>query len=349
MMGTTFLYPIFLALAIFSAAFHTVSAVSCSDSMIDMSNAGINPNYCVFTYAKSKQLEGARGMDLAPNGDLLVLARNTPSIIVFWENDTNVVQSVVLFSGSLGLNHALRYHDGYIYASSDQNIFRWEYAEANYRKPLGASQVILQGMPVKGNHETRTLEFDSNNRVYVNIGSANNIDADSSRARVIRFTLEGPYPKTYGTNTEVFADGTRNEVGLRFDSKGRLWGVENGMDDIGIDTSGTRTDFGDIHNTNPSEEVNNFLEANAGDFYGYPFCWSEGPGNDTQPSFAQGLGAGTQWATFTTDSTHTDAWCRNKNNNIPPVYNLPAHIAPLDITFYNGTAVCGIVAWWIPA
>lgn len=44
---------------------------------------------------------------------------------------------------------------------------RWPYAEANYRKALGQQVVVLQGMPVKGNHETRTLEFDSNNRVYV--------------------------------------------------------------------------------------------------------------------------------------------------------------------------------------
>ncbi len=68
-------------------------------------------------------MANARGMDLVPNGDLLVLARNSASIMVLWENDTNLVESVTLFSG-LGLNHALRYHDGYIYASSDQNVYR---------------------------------------------------------------------------------------------------------------------------------------------------------------------------------------------------------------------------------
>eukprot|EP00029_Vermamoeba_vermiformis_P000663 TRINITY_DN1085_c0_g1_i1.p1 TRINITY_DN1085_c0_g1~~TRINITY_DN1085_c0_g1_i1.p1 ORF type:complete len:659 (+),score=143.60 TRINITY_DN1085_c0_g1_i1:28-1977(+) len=330
---TNRLRSIFLVLSIFFAAFHAVSAVSCSDAMIDMSAANINPNYCVFTY--KSDLGSARGMDLAPNGDLLVLDRNSPSIFALWEDDAGVVQSATLYTG-LALNHALRYHDGYIYASSDQNVYRWPYAEANYRKNLGQAQVILQGMPVKGNHETRTLEFDTSNRVYVNIGSADNIDADSSRARVIRFTLDGSYPKNYGTNTQVFADGTRNEVGLRFDGRGRLWGVENGLDNLGVET---RTEFGDIHSTNPSEEVNIFLESNAGDFYGYPYCWTEGPGTNGSLSFAQGLGVGTQWATKSTDATHTDTWCRNLDNNIPPVYNLPAHIAPLDITFYNGDRI----------
>lgn len=299
--------------------------------MIDMSTAEINPNYCVFTY--EDEVDGARGMDLAPNGDLLVLARNNAAILALWENDANETQRATLFTG-LALNHALRYHDGYIYASSDQNVYRWAYPAEKYRTDLGQAQVILQGMPVKGNHETRTLEFDDENRVYVNIGSAENIDADSSRSRVIRFTLDGNYPKAYA-NVQVFADGTRNEVGLRFDSQGRLWGVENGLDDL------PRTEFGEIHNTNPSEEVNIFLESNAGKFYGYPVCWSEGPGLNGTLSFSQGLGAGTQWATSSSDSTHNDQWCRNTNNNIPPVYNLPAHIAPLDIVFYNGDRIPG--------
>jgi hypothetical protein len=42
----------------------------------------------------------------------------------------------------------------------------------------------------------------------------------------------------------------RNEVGLRADEKGNLWGVENGMDDL------NRPDFGgDIHLGNPGEEL----------------------------------------------------------------------------------------------
>lgn len=68
-------------------------------------------------------LGSARGMDLAPNGDLLVLDRDSSSIFALWENDTNLVETATLYTG-LALNHALRYHDGYIYASSDQNVYR---------------------------------------------------------------------------------------------------------------------------------------------------------------------------------------------------------------------------------
>lgn len=47
----------------------------------------------------------------------------------------------------------------------------------------------------------------------------------------------------------------RNEVGLRFDKHGVLWGVENGMDNL------NRQPWGDIHNENPSEELNRFGNA----------------------------------------------------------------------------------------
>lgn len=62
-------------------------------------------------------------MDLAPNGDLLVLGRDISTILALWENDANETERTTLYTG-LSLNHALRYHDGYIYASSDQNVYR---------------------------------------------------------------------------------------------------------------------------------------------------------------------------------------------------------------------------------
>jgi len=38
------------------------------------------------------------------------------------------------------------------------------------------------------------------------------------------------------------------------------------------------------------------------------------------------------------DGTHSDSWCRNTANVVPPVLAMQAHSAPLDIKFYGGTA-----------
>jgi len=124
---------------------------------------------------------------------------------------------------------------------------------------------------------------------------------------------------------ELFADGLRNEVGIRFDKSGRLWGVENGVDNL------YRADLGgDIHENNPAEEMNLFTEP--GVFYGYPYCWSEYllAENHSQPR-------GAQWVheNFMSDGIHSDTWCRNPQNVRKPAWNFQAHMAPMDIIFWD--------------
>ena len=192
---------------------------------------------------------------------------------------------------------------------------------------LGDAEVVVDNIPRGGSHTTRTLLFDDE-FLYVSVGSRGNVDNDSSRARIRRFaTIDlGGSPLDF-ENGEVFADGLRNEVGLAVDSQGRVWGVENGSDDL------FRADFDplDIHQDNPAEELNLFAET--GRSYGYPYCWSEFLLPD-----GRGLGPGTQWAhqRFVNDGTHTDEWCRDGENVVPPVLSMQGHAAPLDLLFYPG-------------
>jgi len=159
----------------------------------------------------------------------------------------------------------------------------------------------------------------------VSIGSAGNVDADSYRSRIRRFSIDNlPAGGLNFGDGEVFADGLRNEVGLAFDPTGVLWGVENGADRL------VRGDLGgDIHNENPAEELNRFPEAKAGRHWGYPFCWTE------FALGALGRGAGSVWAWPTTkdDGTHDDSWCRAETE--PSMMAMQAHSAPLGITFFN--------------
>jgi glucose/arabinose dehydrogenase len=72
--------------------------------------------------------------------------------------------------------------------------------------------------------------------------------------------------------------------------------------------------------------------------YGYPYCWREYQlGN-------MGLGQGTAWAWPTTMDNVTDQDCRERYDE--PVATLPAHSAPLGMTFYryqNETTCPGII------
>lgn len=292
-----------------------------------LEGAVVPSGYCAYTWATG--LTSPREAWVDDNGDMLVVqAGGSGTITLLYDDDHDGVSGPterVDLAQRAGLNHGVTVHGGYLYASTASQVVR--YAYPGDRKPLGAAQVVVSGIPT-GGHSTRTLLFDAAGRLYVSVGSGSNVDADSSRARLVRFPASALGAESTFASGEVFADGLRNEVGLALDSEGRVWGVENGRDSL------SRADLGgDIHNDNPAEELNLFAEADAGKFYGYPYCWTE----YLLPS-GVGKGPKTQWAdpAFMDDGTHTDAWCQDPANVIVPQVAMQAHSAPLDVKFYAG-------------
>jgi glucose/arabinose dehydrogenase len=291
-----------------------------------VAEASVPEGFCAWVWAGG--LSSPRGLETVPGGDVLVVERGRASVVVLFDDDGDGVAGAaerVTLAAAPGLNHGLAVHDGFLYASSSTTVFRWPYVPGE-RTARGEPEVVVRDIP-GGGHATRTLAFDGAGRLYVSIGSAGNVDADASRAGIRRLALDavpaGGLPFADG---EWFAIGLRNEVGLAFDAAGRLWGVENGVDNL------ARADLGgDIHNDNPAEELNRFDES--GLVYGYPYCWSE-------ILLPAGVGGGptTQWAhpSFLGDGVHDDSWCTNTANVVPPRLALPAHTAPLGIVFYDG-------------
>lgn len=289
-------------------------------------NATVPDGFCASVWADD--LAAPRGLFVTDDGDVLVVERSRSQVTVLWDDDHDGVSGEgerAKLAGESGLNHGVTVHDGFLYGSSPTTVFRWPYA-AGTRADLGDSEVVVKGIP-DGGHSTRTLVFDAGGRLYVSCGSGSNVDSDSRRSRIRRFSIAN-LPDgglDFGTG-EVFADGLRNEVGLAFDAQGRLWGVQNGMDDIFREELG-----GDIHDDNPAEMLSRFDTPGA--FHGYPFCWAE-----FKLPQGVGHGPGTMWAHESTidDGTHTDAWCQSLDHVDPPELAMQAHSAPLDLEFYDG-------------
>ena len=286
-----------------------------------------DPQLCVFEYAS--RLAGARQMAFAPNGDLFI---NNGRVTVLFDSDHSGASSDgerATFATAPGLNHGLAFSPdaSFVYASSPTTVFRWRYT-TGARTAKAAAEVVVAGIPT-GGHVTRTLVFDSRGRLYVSVGSAGNVDLGpalaQTRSQIRRFTIPDTLPSgglDYATG-EVVASGMRNEVGLYMDASDRMWGVENGRDLL--------TKDGDVHNTNPAEEVN-LIDGTGASYFGYPSCFSEFelPG---------GKGPGAQWAdaTLAPADVKSDPWCRDPANVHPPAFALPAHWAPLGILAYQGT------------
>ncbi len=285
----------------------------------ELANAAVPPGFCAWTWADG--LASPRGTTVTEAGDVIVVARSQNALVLLYDDDENGVSDAderVELATAPGLNHGVAIHGSYLYASSDEAVYRWPYG--GDRVPLGSETTVVSGLPT-GGHSTRTLAFDDLGYLYVSVGSAANLDTNSDRARIVRFSPEQLETGTTFGAAELWADGTRNEVGLRFDSWGRLWGVENGSDNL------SHPEMGDIHDDNPGEEVNLFDQPGA--FYGYPYCWSEGA---LPEEFAQG--PTTQWAY--PSASQDDAWCRDPSNVVPPAMVMQAHSAPLDLLFYPG-------------
>jgi glucose/arabinose dehydrogenase len=291
-----------------------------------------DPRLCVFVYARD--LKAPRQMAFARNGDLFV---NAGAVTVLWDanaDGTSDSSERAKFASASGLGHgvALDREQRFVYASSMTAVYRWPY-ERGLREAKQAAELVIKNIPEAG-HNTRTLQFDSRGRLYVSVGSASNVDDSeplwNTRSQIRRFAL--PVTLAAGgveyMQGEVVASGMRNEVGLFVDAQDRLWGVENGRDNL------EDTDFGgDIHNDNPGEEIN-LVDGKGPTFYGYPFCYSEF-------KLDGGQGAGAQWADQTLDSAirKTDAWCRDPANVRAPAFAMQGHFAPLGIIQYTGTAL----------
>lgn len=98
-----------------------------------------------------------------------------------------------------------------------------------------------------------------------------------------------------GSDLRVFAKGLRNTVFFTFDGKGRIWGTDMGRDFLGDNL--------------PSDEVNLIED---GKDYGWPYCYGDMV-RDTKFNKGEKL-----------------AYC---SDTAAPKFKLPAHVAPLGITF----------------
>jgi len=310
----------------------------CGPLAVKADDVLVPPGFCAFTV--SSGLRNPRGMKVIERdggAELLVVERQRARVRSMGLAPTSYEPSwkEVLASNN-GLNHGIEAHvapDGtrYLYASSTNTVYRFEWDEqgsgSNFNmNNVGPPTVVVRGLP-SGGHYTRTLRFDAEGKLLVSVGSKGNVDSNSARSRLMRYSVYGVELPLLWSDGEVFADGLRNEVGLAVDGMGRVWGVENGVDNA------FRSDLGgDIHTDNPGEELNLFAEP--GKFYGYPYCWSEFLLNRRVAR-----GPGTQWTQkeFLDSGRVTDEWCQNPANVVPPVHVSPAHMAPLGIAFFSGS------------
>jgi len=295
-------------------------------------NALVPPGFQATIWASN--LTGARQIECLPNGDILLLRRRSPPDATNLHNTLNILhdsngngessmmeRNILLTDDTL--THAVVYHDGYLYASSASEVYRWRYSVGG-RTPsaLGPRETIIADMipELIRSHNTRSLVFDTHDRLYVHMGSVFESDFDRSHSLIRRFNLTGTrFPIPYSSG-QIVASGIRNSVGFTFDASGILWVTDNGYDRI----NDQRPDLMASMENNPADELNRIDVNNPARYYGHPHCVTSGGGI---PSFPVG-------SQFGTNRTY-DRFCQSPSFSVPPALTFTAHSVPLGIRFYS--------------
>ncbi|MGE0455032.1 MAG: sorbosone dehydrogenase family protein [Vicinamibacteria bacterium] len=197
-------------------------------------------------------LARVRLLRVTPAGDLLASIPRDGRIVLL-ERDANGdgrADGLRTLIDGLERPHGLDVHGGFLYVAEAGAVARVGFDPAA-RRLTGPVERIVTGLPVGGNHWTRTLRVGPDAKLYLSIGSSCNacVEDDPRRAAIMRFELDGSAGR-------VHASGLRNAVSFDWrPGSAELYATDNGRDLLGDDF--------------PPCELDRIVE---GGFYGWPFA-----------------------------------------------------------------------------
>ena len=295
-----------------------------ADNLGHVRHLAVAPNGVV--YANSQGGPSAPG---APAGGFLVALKDTKggghADVVNRFGDTAAEGS----NGGTGVG----VYKGYVYAEVNDRIVRYALAPGAIA-PTGKPQVVISGLPVKGDHPMHPFIIDAKGQLFVDLGSATNSCQPKNRFShvpgaqpcVELETRAGTWRYDAGkldqkfSAAERYATGIRNGEGFGIDAAGRMFVTQHGRDQLIQNWRDLYPDEAKATEL-PSEEL--LLLTKGGD-YGWPFCYFDMAQNKLV--LAPEYGG---------DGGKAVGVCDRKQG---PVAAFPAHWAPNDLTLYAGKA-----------
>lgn len=242
----------------------------------------------------AKGITGARDLQFSPGGTLLVSSTTVGEVYALPDkNKDEKSNQTKTILTGLNRPHGLVFYGTKLYVAEETKVSRYAWDE---QKLEAKFEKKLFDLPKGDRHFTRSIVFDQNGNMYVSIGSTCDVCTESNPlyASILISDSEGKTPK-------IYAKGLRNSVFMAQNStSGEIWATEMGRDYLGDNL--------------PPDEINIIKD---GKDYGWPLCY----GNQVHDTdfdkkayiqiFPQPPCAATE----------------------PPVFQIPAHSAPLGLTF----------------
>ncbi|HBH23546.1 MAG TPA: sorbosone dehydrogenase [Cytophagales bacterium] len=224
----------------------------------------------------------------------------------------------------------IKIHNGYLYASSDDAVYRWKMPE-NGEIPQGDPETIISDFHDGTQHKAKPMAFDKEGNLYVHNGAPSNACMEKLRTPgspgqdpcpqlewfggVWKFDADKPNQKQ--EDGELYATGIRHFVGMHWnDEVNSLYAVQHGRDQLHqfYPDMYTEQENADL----PAEE---FFKIEMGDDFGWPYCYYDQFKN--QKVLAPEYGG----------DSETIGRCADKKH---PIMAFPGHFAPNDLLFYTG-------------
>lgn len=270
---------------------------------------------------------GARHLVVRDNGDVLV-ARRDGTLVALRDSDGDG-QADRREERALPITTGLALHDDYLYFSDTVSVSRVALDDALL--PQGEPEVVVSGFPEQRSHAAKTLAFDADGRLYVNVGAPSNACQEESRtagspgqqpcpqlerqAAVWRFPADATGLDQ--SDGERFVTGVRNVIAMDWsDAAGALYFAMHGRDQL---NSLWPDLFDEQDNARlPAEELHRAAE---GTDYGWPYTYYD-PLTKQRVVAPEYGGDGEQEA--------------EAGKYPEPLHAFPAHWAPNDLLFYSG-------------
>lgn len=222
-------------------------------------------------------------------------------------------------------------NNGYLYASSNEEVFRYKLDEKNHVVDPANPEKIITGLKRKNEHESKSIALDNDGNIYVNVGAYSNSCQTKDREKgsmgmqpcpildsaggIWKFRSDKPN-QTYGDGVR-YATGLRNVVGLDWNTASNtLFVMQHGRDQL-------HDIFPDMFTTeqNATLPAECMYELHEGSDCGWPYIYYDQDQKKKILSPEYG-GDGKKEG----DPAIQD-----------PVAAFPGHLAPNGLLFYTGT------------
>ncbi len=200
----------------------------------------------------AQKLRHPRGLTVAPNGDVFVTLQG-PGLITRLRDQTGdgIAESVVEFSKGFHNPYGIIIRDGFLYVADTQAVWRAPYQNHDRVEKSAFTRITsAPNLRPDGWHGARQISVDSKGRLYLAIGSRDDVsEFPSPDATVQRIAPDG--------SMSLFASGLRNAQGMAFyPGTDNLWVTVNERDKLGARLP---PDF--------------LAHARQGDFFGWPYAY----------------------------------------------------------------------------